>query len=387
MKRNVFAYVSTCMNNELMTDEFSMGGDGHFDTNESWTKVCGPWFTYMNSVPTSYGTTQAAQALFQDAQAQDAAEKAAWPYPWFQNAAYAPAAGRGTVTGRIYIADRTNNLTNAGGLWVGLIQQPFTYFGTSPTPTPTAASHSRSKAPTISRSGRSRTRLGQDRPLRQLHLLPHPRRTELHPLRLRTGRRGHLRVPHPHDGPQRGPDTPPPATSNQTLPPLECDLPTVQPTGLPAQASPVPRQRHRRRDHRPGDCNVDADPLYGATVFEIGQNPTGTPAEFRHGEDAWAPQMPRPTSGFPTPVWGGRGSTSRREFPAGSTTPWAAATGPPDWNNILPSYPNTSTIPARPGRSTSSGAGPHQRRDGFDLPGLRQRQRGRRRDQRQRHRS
>ena len=69
---------------------YGQGGDGSFAAGEVWTKVCGPYFIYCNSVTnTLTDPSAAAQALYADALAQGAAEESAWPYAWFTNANYA----------------------------------------------------------------------------------------------------------------------------------------------------------------------------------------------------------------------------------------------------------------------------------------------------------
>ena len=94
MKRDVSVYPYSELNNSILTGELGMGSDGHFATGEVWTKTCGPWFIYLNNVPaTITGTSQAAQMLYEDALAQAAAEKQAWPYSWFKNPRYVPAQG------------------------------------------------------------------------------------------------------------------------------------------------------------------------------------------------------------------------------------------------------------------------------------------------------
>ena len=64
---------------------------------------------YVNSIPTSItDSRQASQLLFKDALAQADAENASWPYAWFKLGGYVPESGRGTVTGKLAIADSGN---------------------------------------------------------------------------------------------------------------------------------------------------------------------------------------------------------------------------------------------------------------------------------------
>ncbi len=89
---------------------------------EIWSQADGPFFLYFNKV--AGGTTNPAAALYSDVQAQTAAERGAWPYPWFTDANYAAASGRGVVTGKIVISDSGNLNASASNLWVGVEQQP-----------------------------------------------------------------------------------------------------------------------------------------------------------------------------------------------------------------------------------------------------------------------
>ncbi len=111
--------------NQILTQELGQGTDSAIADNEVWSKTCGPWFVYVNNVSSSItDPAQAAQALFNDANAQDAAEKGAWPYSWFSNPHYTPASGRSNVTGKLAISDPGNRNPAVAGTWVGLIQQP-----------------------------------------------------------------------------------------------------------------------------------------------------------------------------------------------------------------------------------------------------------------------
>jgi len=127
LKRELMEHIGTTILNMLNGGHYGMGSDGNFASGEVWAKVCGPYFIYCNNVTnTLTGTNPPAQALYQDALAQGAAEQSAWPYAWFTNANYAPAANRGAVTGKLAINDSGNPNASAAGLWVGLIQQPST---------------------------------------------------------------------------------------------------------------------------------------------------------------------------------------------------------------------------------------------------------------------
>jgi rhamnogalacturonan endolyase len=113
------------MVNMINGGHYYFGNDSGFAAGEVWTRVSGPYFIYVNNVSSSLTDPVAAsQALYADAKAQAAAEGTAWPYSWMNNANYALAAQRGTVTGQIVINDIYNPNASASNLWVGVEQQP-----------------------------------------------------------------------------------------------------------------------------------------------------------------------------------------------------------------------------------------------------------------------
>ena len=113
------------MVNMINGGHYYFGNDSGFTSGESWTRVSGPYFIYVNNVTnTLTDPVQTSKALYADAKAQAAAEAGAWPYGWMNNANYASAAQRGTVTGQIMINDPYNPNASASNLWVGVIQQP-----------------------------------------------------------------------------------------------------------------------------------------------------------------------------------------------------------------------------------------------------------------------
>ena len=94
------------------------GGSGtSLAAGESWKKLYGPHLLYCNSTA---AVTNAGDALWAEAGAQVAAEVAAWPYSWLNNADYPLAAGRGTVTGRLIVADPLKPSVSAANAWVGV---------------------------------------------------------------------------------------------------------------------------------------------------------------------------------------------------------------------------------------------------------------------------
>jgi len=111
---------------------FGFGSDLSMAAGETWTRVCGPFFLYLNQAPKTPVVTGSNPALtgtaqitlYSDAQAQAAAEKSAWPYSWLNDSHWVPASGRGTVSGTLVISDSGNPLASASNMWVGVAIQP-----------------------------------------------------------------------------------------------------------------------------------------------------------------------------------------------------------------------------------------------------------------------
>ncbi len=295
MKRDVSVYPYSELNNSILTGELGMGSDGHFADGEIWTKTCGPWFIYLNDVPTNItDSKRAAAMLYQDALAQAEAEKQAWPYSWFKNPSFVPASGRGTVAGKFVINDSGNPNASAAGLWVGLEQQPQTNNGTYDF---------------------------------QKWLKPYQFWTQ-------TDSTGSFSFPHVLPGDHYslwayGPGAAGTFLSqNQTggNPPLELDLPAT-PFAVKVAAG----------------ATTDLGTVtwipkrVGATVFELGY-PNRKADKFRHGDDFWAPGVP-PKLGFPTPVWGGQ-MEYPLDFPNGLNFTVGKSRWEADWNYCLPSAPD-----------------------------------------------
>ena len=131
VKRELMEHIGTTILNMLNSTHYGSGvNDANWAAGEVWTKVNGPYFIYCNNITnTMTNMTQAASALYADALTQAAAEQTAWPYSWYSNANYAPAAHRGTVAGQMVINDVDNPNASATGLWVGVVQQPVTEDG------------------------------------------------------------------------------------------------------------------------------------------------------------------------------------------------------------------------------------------------------------------
>jgi len=123
---------------------------GHYDggarcnlsTTDNWSRVIGPIFVYVNSLPNPKTPSQAdlatfaatagnpvippawtanANALFQDALAQAKKESARWPYAWVNGVDYPHQDQRGTVTGRLVLQDPQAKTTRLPHLLVGLV--------------------------------------------------------------------------------------------------------------------------------------------------------------------------------------------------------------------------------------------------------------------------
>ncbi|XP_052195181.1 probable rhamnogalacturonate lyase B [Diospyros lotus] len=90
-----------------------------FQDGESWKKVLGPVFIYINkaSNPDHLGST-----LWEDAKQQMLNETQSWPYSFPLSADYAHADQRAVITGRLLVRDRYINkeLMNASSAYVGL---------------------------------------------------------------------------------------------------------------------------------------------------------------------------------------------------------------------------------------------------------------------------
>jgi rhamnogalacturonan endolyase len=127
MRRELICHMGTTILNTPHGGHYGFCSDSTWAAGEVWAKVCGPHFIYCNNITNAITLTNtAAQALYADALAQSDAEVAAWPYAWFTNANYALASGRGTVTGKMVIADAYNPNASASNLWVGVELQPAT---------------------------------------------------------------------------------------------------------------------------------------------------------------------------------------------------------------------------------------------------------------------
>ncbi|KAM1884042.1 hypothetical protein ACFX13_005324 [Malus domestica] len=90
----------------------------HFEEGETWTKVFGPFFVYLNSTP----DVSKAHDLWIDAKKQRLIEETLWPYAFVQSPYYVAAKERGSVSGRLFVQDRyvSDSLIPAKYAYVGL---------------------------------------------------------------------------------------------------------------------------------------------------------------------------------------------------------------------------------------------------------------------------
>ncbi|TQD78570.1 hypothetical protein C1H46_035808 [Malus baccata] len=90
----------------------------HFEEGETWTKVFGPFFVYLNSTP----DVSKAHDLWIDAKKQRLIEETLWPYDFVQSPYYVAAKERGSVSGRLFVQDRyvSDSLIPAKYAYVGL---------------------------------------------------------------------------------------------------------------------------------------------------------------------------------------------------------------------------------------------------------------------------
>jgi rhamnogalacturonan endolyase len=297
LKRDVSVYPYSEMNNSILTGEIGMGSDGYMNNGEEWTKTCGPWFIYLNSVPASVkDSKQAAQMLFEDAQARADAESRAWPYAWYKDGHFVPEAGRGVVKGKLLIKDSGHPQASVAGVWVGLQKQPPTYKG----------------------------------------FYDFQKWSKTYQWWVKTEADGSFTIPHVIAGENYllwafGPATPGTYLSHKLeggQPPFECNLPAQEFTvvvkaGETTQLGTIEWQPVRT----------------GATVFELG-TPNRKSDEFRHGEDYWVP-APSPKLGFPTPVWGGQ-MEFPLDFPEGMHYTVGQSQWTRDWNYVLPAMADTA---------------------------------------------
>ncbi len=290
LERSLMEHIGTTILNVFTGGYYGLGTDDTFTDGELWSKVYGPYLYYCNNITNNItSTNQAAMTLYNDALAQGAAEQTAWPYSWFTNANYTPAANRGTVTGKIAISDSGSPTASAADLWVGVAQQP---------------------AVDVSRDFQQWAKPYQ--------------------FWVRTDANGNFSIPKVIAG------------ANYTLfafgsgaagtfqsqnltggnPPLLYNLPAV-----PFSVTVT------------GGATNDLGTVtwtparVGATVFEIGY-PDRTAAKFRHGDDYWVGDL-GPNSASPSPIWS-KWLEYPFDFPNGVNYTVGQNRWSTDWNFIQP---------------------------------------------------
>jgi rhamnogalacturonan endolyase len=99
-------------------------------TNESWTKVVGPFVLYCNVVPereTSRAPGLDTQlSLWHDALAHANAESHLWPYVWLSDPNYPTASERATVSGQLILHDPFSPNLKMSNIWVGVAAPDYT---------------------------------------------------------------------------------------------------------------------------------------------------------------------------------------------------------------------------------------------------------------------
>nr|XP_017237060.1 PREDICTED: probable rhamnogalacturonate lyase B isoform X2 [Daucus carota subsp. sativus] len=90
----------------------------HFEEGETWRKVFGPFFVYLNSTP----NVSKAYNLWSDAKKQRTSEESKWPYDFVTTPYYLNARERGSASGKLFVQDRyvSDSLIPAQKAYVGL---------------------------------------------------------------------------------------------------------------------------------------------------------------------------------------------------------------------------------------------------------------------------
>jgi rhamnogalacturonan endolyase len=122
MKRELTAHMDHTLLNMLNGSHYGMGTQLVMDAGTAFKKTYGPFFIYANSYKggATDPSSKVVGSLWHDAQAQAAAEQAAWPYAWFKNPDFVAETGRGTVSGTLKVTDPGNAAASVGGAWIGL---------------------------------------------------------------------------------------------------------------------------------------------------------------------------------------------------------------------------------------------------------------------------
>src|SRR6266481_93564 len=95
-------------------------------TNESWTKVVGPFVLYCNSLPRGHSIPDPQLALWHDALAHAATESNLWPYAWLPDPNYPRASERATISGQLVLHDPFAPNLKMSNIWVGVAAPDYT---------------------------------------------------------------------------------------------------------------------------------------------------------------------------------------------------------------------------------------------------------------------
>jgi len=130
MHRELTEHIGNTLLNMFGGGHYGFGSEGDQPAGTFSSKTFGPAFVYANKYNGSASdpVSLKAQVLWADAQAQAAAEQAAWPYTWFNpqpvagmtGSAYPQASARGTVSGTFAINDVYNPNASPASMWIGL---------------------------------------------------------------------------------------------------------------------------------------------------------------------------------------------------------------------------------------------------------------------------
>ena len=93
-------------------------------TNESWTKVVGPFVLYCNSHSSQIEDVQL--ALWHDALTHAASESNLWPYAWLRDPNYPSASERATINGQLSLHDPFAADAKMSNIWVGVSVPDYT---------------------------------------------------------------------------------------------------------------------------------------------------------------------------------------------------------------------------------------------------------------------
>ncbi|KAL6207132.1 hypothetical protein ACLB2K_024377 [Fragaria x ananassa] len=118
-KQNLTVHTGpTCLAMFQGTHYLGLDMVAQFEEGETWKKVFGPVFIYLNSIPDA----TKAHKLWTDAKKQRLFEETLWPYDFVSSPDYVAAKDRGSVSGRLLVQDRyvSGSLIPAKNAYIGL---------------------------------------------------------------------------------------------------------------------------------------------------------------------------------------------------------------------------------------------------------------------------